>query len=215
VVVDPDPAGAIHEALRRNRTAIACMATHGRGRSAALVGSVATEVVARGHDPLVLVGPLVGDRVRGEGVGVVTCLDGTPASTGIATLGLGWARLVVEPLVLLTVAEPVPPPVREGAPYRRFGPDDPDAFLKEVAADLPGDAPVDTVAVFDPISPAEGVRSYLRDNPAYLVMVASHARTGVALLVFGSTAGNVVHHSRSPVLVIPRQSASGLEGGQR
>jgi len=42
VVVGRDPAGAIHEAVRRLQNAVACMATHGRARSAALVGSVAT-----------------------------------------------------------------------------------------------------------------------------------------------------------------------------
>jgi nucleotide-binding universal stress UspA family protein len=54
VLVDRDPAGAIHEALRKLDSAVACMATHGRARSAAPLGSVAIEVFARGHDPLVL-----------------------------------------------------------------------------------------------------------------------------------------------------------------
>jgi hypothetical protein len=77
VVVDLDPAGAIHEALRLH-LAVACLASHGRGRSAAVIGSVATEVVARGHDPVVVVGPMV-EPHRGRH-GVVACLDASPAS---------------------------------------------------------------------------------------------------------------------------------------
>lgn len=54
VVVDRDPAGAIHEALRKLDNDVACMATHGRARSAAVLGSVAIEVATRGRDPLIL-----------------------------------------------------------------------------------------------------------------------------------------------------------------
>jgi nucleotide-binding universal stress UspA family protein len=208
VVLDPDPAHAIHDALLLNRPAVACMATHGRGRSAALVGSVATEVVARGHDPLVLVGPLVGDR-RGPAVGVVTCVDDTPASAALIPLALGWARRLVQPLEVVTVAEPAPRSVRDGSFHRRFGPEgDVEAFLKELLARVSIDegAAVSAVALYDPISPAEGVRSYLyrRDDPAALVVVSSRVRTGVSRLVFGSVAAAIVHHSPSAVMVVPR-----------
>lgn len=210
VVLDPDPVHAIHDALLVNRPAVACMAIHGRGRSAALVGSVATEVVARGHDPLVLVGPLVGDR-RGPAAGVVTCVDDTPASAALIPLALGWARRLVQPLEVVTVAEPVPRSVSDGSFHPRFGPEgDVDAFLKELLARvaIDEDAPVSAVPLYDPISPAEGVRSYLyrRDDLAALVVVSSRARTGVSRLVFGSVAATIVHHSPSPVMVVPRRT---------
>lgn len=219
VVLDPDPVHAIHDALLLNGPAVACMATHGRGRSAALVGSVATEVVARGHDPLVLVGPLVGDR-RGPAVGVVTCVDDTPASAALIPLALGWARRLVQPLEIVTVAEPVPPSVRDGSFHRHFGPEgDVEAFLKELLARVPIDegSPVSAVALYDPISPAEGVHSYLyrRDDPAALVVVSSRARTGVSRFVFGSVAAAVVHHSPSPVMVIPRRMLAESEAALR
>lgn len=208
VVLDPDPVHAIHDALRLNGTAVACMATHGRGRSAALVGSVATEVIARGQDPVILVGPLVGDR-PGPAAGVVTCVDDTPVSAALIPLALGWARRLVQPLEVVTVAEPVPPSVRDDSFHRRFGPEgDLDAFVKELLARVPIDegAPVAAVGLYDPISPEEGVRSYLyrRDDPAALVVVSSRARTGISRLVFGSVAAAIVHHSPSPVMVVPR-----------
>lgn len=219
VVLDPDPVHAIHDALLLNGPAVACMATHGRGRSAALVGSVATEVVARGHEPIVLVGPLVGDR-RGPATGVVTCVDDTPASAAVVPLALGWARRLVQPLEIVTVAEPVPLSVRDGSFRRRFGPEgDVDAFLEELLASVPIDeaAPVSAVALYDPISPAEGVRSHLyrRDDPAALVVVSSHARTGVSRVVFGSVAAAIVHHSPSPVMVVPRRTLAEPAAGLR
>jgi hypothetical protein len=132
------------------------MATHGRGRSVALVGSVANEVVARGHDPLILAGPLVGDRPLGADV--VTCVDETPASAALVPIGLAWARRLREPLTVLTVAEPVPPPLDDRPERRRFGPDgDVEAFLEAMVAPVRSEAddvPLRTVPVYDPISPA-------------------------------------------------------------
>jgi nucleotide-binding universal stress UspA family protein len=221
VVVSLDPAGAIHEQLRqlgRDR-ALACMASHGRGRSAALVGSVATEVVARGHDPVVVVGPHPDEHASGEageapehpgGHGVMVAVDDTPASAALVPIGLGWAELLEEPLTVTTVAEPVPPPLRPDHPARRrFGPDgDVEAFLEGLVAPARQQGhKVEALPLYDPISPASGLELYLRDNPATLVVVASHARTGPTRIVFGSEAADIVRRSPSPVLVVPRPDA--------
>ena len=209
VVVDLDPAGAIHQALKQLGSAVVCMAAHGRGRSAGLVGSVATEVVARGHDPLFLVGPLVGDRPLGADV--VTCVDETPASAALVPVGMAWARHLCEPLTVLTVAEPVPPPLDDRPARRRFGPDgDIEAFLEAMVAPVrgeSGDVPLRTTPVYDPLSPADGVRTYLLDHPAFHLVVSSHARTGLSRVVFGSVAAAIVHHSTAPVLLVPRPDA--------
>src|SRR5579884_803353 len=166
VVVSRDPAGAIHETLRRLGRAVACMASHGRGGSAALVGSVATDVVARGHDPLVLVGPAGRHPLRPpeqrwgyrdweepfEGHGVIAGVDGTPASAALLPITLRWANLLKEPCTVLTVAEERPEPVRPGPVRRNFGPDgDVDAFLESLVRPLREDGhKVDTLAVYDP-----------------------------------------------------------------
>ena len=204
VVVDLDAAGAIHTELRRLGGAVACMASHGRGRSAALVGSVATDVVARGHDPLIVVGPFVSEEPRGTGV--LVCVDETPESAALVPIALRWARLFGEALTVVTVAEPVPPPVRDVPVYRRLGPrGDVEGFLEALAAPVRAEGDdVDTLVVWDPISPAEGMRSYLDEHPVGLVVVGSHARRGLARFAFGSVAASIVHHSPSPVLVVPR-----------
>ncbi|HEV7861467.1 MAG TPA: universal stress protein [Acidimicrobiia bacterium] len=210
VVVSLDPAGAIHEHLRqlgRDR-ALACMASHGRARSAALMGSVATEVVARGHDPLVVVGPHPDEHPGGHGV--MVAVDETPASAALLPIGVGWAALLGEPLTVTTVAEPVPPPLRPDHPTRRrFGPDaDVDAFLEGLVGPLHQQGhKVDALPLYDPISPASGLELHLRDNPATMVVVASHARTGPTRIVFGSDSASIVRRSPSPVLVVPRPDA--------
>jgi nucleotide-binding universal stress UspA family protein len=184
------------------------MASHGQGRSAAVVGSVATEVVARGHDPLVIVGPHPDGHPAGHGVAVA--VDDSPASAALLPIGVGWAGLLGEPLTVTTVAEPVPPPLRPDHPARRrFGPDgDVEAFLEGLVAPLRQEGhKVEALALYDPVSPASGLDLYLRDNPATMAVVASHALTGPTRIVFGSEAAAIVRRSPSPVLVVPRPDA--------
>jgi nucleotide-binding universal stress UspA family protein len=213
VSIDLDPAGEIHETARRLPNAVVCMGTHGRGRSAALVGSVASDVIARGHDPVVLVGPFVGDDPRHDERayrGVMACVDETPPSAAIVPIAQRWADLLDEPFRVATVAEPVPPPVRVGAvEERRFGPDgDVAAFLQRLIEPVErAGHPAEAVAIYDPISAADGVAVYLDDHPQYLLAVSSHARAGISRLVFGSQAAAIVHRSRAPVLVVPRPDA--------
>ena len=210
VVVDDDPAAAIHAALRRLTDAVCCMASHGRGRSAALVGSVVTELIARRHDPLVLVGPTIGDIAPwidpdGSRVGIVTCVDDSPGLRWLLPAALGWCDLLDQSALLVTVAEPVPPPLDDRPEQRRFGPPgDADDFLEWLAAPLRAQGhDLGTRVVWDPVSPASGLRDYLREHPTPLVVAGSHERTGLARVVLGSTAAAIVHESPAPVLIVP------------
>ena len=67
-------------------------------------------------------------------------------------------------LTLVTVAEPCPPPVRIGAPWRRHhGPnEDADEYVRRLGEQWALAAPgLDTFVVYDPISPAAGMEDYL------------------------------------------------------
>ncbi len=204
VVVDRDPAGAIHEALRKSPGAVVCMATHGRARSTAIVGSVATDVLTRGHDPLVLVCPYIDQAPRTADV--VVCVDGSPDSADLVTVGIEWADRLGERLVVLTVAEEMQDPLPGEAPRRRFGPDgDVERFLEELVkpARAAGHT-VGTRALYNPIGVWQGLYRHLSDVPAALVVVNSRVRPPAMRLVLGSVATTIVRHSPVPVLVVPR-----------
>ncbi len=62
---------------------------------------------------------------------------------------------------------------------------------------------METRALYDPTSVAEGLRTFLREHPAQLVVVSSHGDTGVHRAVFGNVAANLVRSSPSPLLVVP------------
>jgi nucleotide-binding universal stress UspA family protein len=207
VVVDRNPASAVHEALHKLGNAVACMATHGRTRSAALVGSVATDVVARGHDPLVLVSPYMEQPRRSSGV--VACVDDSPASAALVAVAVRWAELLSERCIVLTIAEDAPEPVTGGPIRRRFGPDgDAEAYLAALVEPFvtAGHA-VEAVVRYEPVNVWGGLYRYLMDNPAALVATNTRSRTGLRRLVFGSVAATIVRHSPSPVLVMPRREA--------
>ena len=215
VVVEADPAEAIHEALRKLENGVVCMATHGRARSAALVGSVATEVVSQGQGPP---DPGVPLREEGHGAppGVVACVDDDPAAQALAGIALGWSGLLAERCTMLTVAEDVPEPVTGGPARRRFGPDgDIDEFLDRLAEPLRAAGhTVDATVRYDPVSVWGGLYRYLGDRPATLLVAGTRARTGLPRLVFGSEASSIVRHSESPVLVVPATAPERNDDGR-
>lgn len=206
VVTAADPAAAIGGVADELDPALVCLATHGRGRIAgALLGSVAAAVLRGSRRPMVVVGP---DHREGTGLRparLVACVDGSPASEQVLPVAASWARTLGLQLDLVTVAEPTPAPVRaEATGFRHHGPDHPEQYLDGLVQDWSrnGLVPV-AVPVYDPISPAGGLRAHLDDHPAALVAVTTHARSGVERVALGSVAARIANISPAPVLVVP------------
>lgn len=213
VLVESDPVAAILAQLDGTGAAAVCMATRGRGRSAAVLGSVALGTVTRLGEPVVLVGPGLG-QLAGAGTpsaGVLACLDGSAESE----TGLGparrWARQLREPITLCTAAEDVPSPPTGSPPRRRFGLPDPEPYLAGHADRLrrQGEERVETLVVYDPISPAEALRSHMARQGVALVVAGTRGRTGLSRAVVGSVAASVVRDSAAPVLLVPPPPGSG------
>jgi nucleotide-binding universal stress UspA family protein len=215
VVLDGEPVQAIETKAAELGSCLVCMSTHGRGRiTGAVIGSVARAILQRSDEPIVAVGPIA-DRpglfgsASPEALSVprlVACVDGSPASASLVPVAAGWASELGMSLTILTVAEPVPPPLRAGASWRRgFGPDgDPEAYVAGLADEWRGVVPdVSTHVQWDAISPAEGVGTYLDDHPAGLVAVTTHARSGWERLFIGAAAAGIVRASIAPALVVP------------
>jgi nucleotide-binding universal stress UspA family protein len=215
VVVGDDPAVAIERRAAELSPCLVCLSTHGRGRIAgAIIGSVARSLLQATRQPIIAVGPFA-DRPTPTVPQppaplsiprLVACVDGRSPSESVLPVAAAWAQRLGMSLTILTVAEPTPPPVHPGATWRRHhGPDeDADAYIRRLGEQWKGTAPaVDTHVVYDPIGPAEGLHPYLVDNPAGLVAVTTHARTGLQRVVLGASAAAMVHWSTVPVLVVP------------
>jgi nucleotide-binding universal stress UspA family protein len=218
VEVDSDVAGAVHRRAAELDSCLVCLSTHGRGRVAGtLIGSTARDIIERGRHPVVVAGPLVvhpdpEDATAIPPLGadhVVACVDGTATSERGLPVAAAWGHALGMKLTIVTVAEPCPPPVRIGAPWRRHhGPnDDADAYLRHLGEQWALEAPgLDTSVVYDPISAAAGMEDYLAAHPAGLITVTSHLRDRFPHLVLGSGAADIVHASTAPALVVPVQA---------
>lgn len=51
-------------------------------------------------------------------------------------------------------------------------------------------------------TPADGILAYAKENQIDLIVMSTHGRTGLARLVFGSVAENVLHQATCPVLLV-------------
>ena len=112
-------------------------------------------------------------------------------------------------LTIMTVAEPCPPPMRIGAPWRRHGPnEDADAYVRHLGEQWALAAPgLDTFVIYDnPITAAAGMKDYLAGHPTGLIAVTSRLRDRFARKVFGSGAIDIVSASTAPTLIVPAQT---------
>jgi len=221
VEVDTDVAAGVHTCASNLDASLICLSTHGRGRaSGTLIGSTAREIIERCDQPVVVAGPVVvhadpDDETAIRPISVdhiVACVDGTPESE----LGLGvvaaWGDALRMKVTAVTVAEPCPPPVRIGVPWRRHhGPnEDADEYVRRLGDEWALAAPgLETAVVYDPIGPASGMKDYLAAHPTGLVAVTSRVRDPLPHLLFGSGAADIVHASTAPVLVIPVAAVKG------
>jgi len=203
VVVSPSPVVALLERAAASASVL-CLATHDRRPvSATLLDSVGSQIIEHARRPLIIVGP-AGDGSR-LGRDVVVALDGVHDAASLLSTAMTWAALLDAPLRIVTVYEPVLPDLRRPGHFtRRHGPPtDPDAYLDDLALRLrrgPDDR-IETVALADPVSVADGVAQHLSDRPA-LLLVAGAPR-GTQPLRPG-VLRELVHHVSIPVLVVPK-----------
>lgn len=200
-----DPAGAIIAATDADPPSIVCLATHGRDRSATILGSVATRLLDRTTRPVMLVGPEARPPCAGDSP-VVVAVDGVDEAddAALVRVALAWATALATGVVIATVAEPVPGSFHEGRPlHRACGPSDPEGYVAGLTARAAHAGTVATTRViYDPINVRDGLVR-LVDRTAALLVMGAHRRTRPLRVLFGSHAARVVHDVAVPALVVP------------
>ncbi len=180
VLVGETPATALIDALG-DTGCRAVMASHGRGRTAALVGSVTAAVAAEAPTPVLCVGPEAGMELDTSGWSgpVVATVDGSDLSARALPAAAGWAEVLEVPLRIVAV--------------RRPG-DEPEQGIAVDHETLSGDDVVRTVTAF------------ATEHEAVLIVAATQGRSGLDRLVLGSTAAGFVRHAPCPVLLVNRSA---------
>jgi nucleotide-binding universal stress UspA family protein len=197
-----DVAAALAEAVAASPRRIACLATHGRGRSAT-IGSVAASLVERAAGPVMLVGP--GARaVTATDAPVVVAVDGTARDHTLVAVALGWAARLARRLDIVTVAELRHPTLLGGGQRERArGPIEPERYLESLAARARGsDVQVVTRVVRNSIS-VRAALSLLLDRTAALIVLGSRPRERQGLMVSGRCWAGIVRDAAVPALVVP------------
>ena len=202
VVQDTDVGQALSETVAGATGRVACLATHGRDRSAAVVGSVAASLVERSDRPAVLVGP-VGRAVTAADAPVVVAVDGTGGDELLVPVALGWAARLARRLEIVTVAASAAAGHgEEAAPRRPRGPAEPERYVESLVARTEGaGVTVGSRVVYNPSSVRDGLVPLL-DRTAALVVLGSGRQRGAGRRVLGSHAARVVHDTAVPALVV-------------
>lgn len=170
------------------------MSSHGHGRSAAVLGSIADEVLRKMFGPIVILGPHVDPESAGRLDGTyVVPLDGSDAGETILPVAEAWAIEFGAVPWLVEVVGPGPhggPDVFESSYTSRLAATLRERSGREVEFEvLHGD------------NPAASVVDFARSTRASLVFATTHGRTGLERLRLGSVAAEIVRRSPCPVVL--------------
>ena len=185
-------AQAIGNEVEQRPGATVVIASHGRGRSAALLGSVTEELLERIFGPVLVVGPHV--TVNGFDGPIIATVDGSDESESALPLAAAWGiELRAEPWVV-EVAEP-------GAQVT--GDVSESAYPARLARKLASDSgrPVQ-FEVLHGERVHDEVADFASSLDASMIVASTRGRTGMSRFVIGSTAAAIVRHAPCPVLLV-------------
>lgn len=196
-------AGKLTELTTAQPGSTIVMASHGRGRSAALIGSVTEEVLRTTFGPMIVVGPHaeVPDFTRP----IIVTVDGTDLSESAVPLAAAWAIELGSSAWIVEVLDPglvLPPDIAETIYTSRLA--------HRMQALSGHEVEHEVLRSHDPV---EAVTEYATSKNASLIVAATHGRTGASRLALGSTASGFVRHATCPVLLVrpphlPNETAS-------
>jgi nucleotide-binding universal stress UspA family protein len=189
---------AITTALGEPADAIGCMTTRGHtGLGAALLGSVAEEVLKTTRTPIVMVGPNGSSAPPPTRGGImVLCFDGSDAAASLAPLTSSWAQALGLRVRLVTVLH------RDGEFIGNTDATETRDRARSLAARLDAGPVEARLELLDGLDPARTIADYSANEGAALIATAPHGR-GLSRAVLGSVATRVVRHSPCPVLLRP------------
>jgi nucleotide-binding universal stress UspA family protein len=169
------------------------MSSAGRGRSEAVLGSVAEEVLGLTFGPMIVVGPACERTWRAGGAPVVIPVDGSELSETALGIGVSWGiALGLQPwIVTVTKRAPITPPGVFDSAYP--------ASLA-VRMSRISHHRVEFEALHSG-SPAAAIVDFATENHAGLIVVSTHGRTGMHRLAMGSVAAAIVRHAPCPVVL--------------
>ncbi len=208
----------LDELLEEAPRALLVMNTRGHGRTAAVIGSVATDVLRTTRRPALLIGPSCKvSRFRLHGAMLVPVDTSDPSASALAVANSMVREFDFDP-VLVEVVDPATArdldAARSGPYGGKLSPET--ESLAQLARDLrwsTDPAQVDLEVLRDR-RPGRAIAEYAEERHAALVTMATHARSGLSRLALGSVTADVVAHAPCPVLAVaPDPTADKRDSG--
>jgi nucleotide-binding universal stress UspA family protein len=187
------PAQLVDDFADELGNSLVVVGTHGRsGISAALLGSTTAELVSRPGQATVVYGP---HAVPPTEIGrVVACVDGSEFSELSVEEAFRWCVALRVPLWIVQV---VPPGLPSYVTVFE------NTYVHNLSKELEGSgSPPAEWEVLHSASPANAILESFGDDPATMLVMATHGRVGFKRVVMGSVASEVVRGARGPVALI-------------
>ncbi len=191
------PAEEIVRAARDKKADLIALSTHGRGGALRLVaGSVAEEVLRHADIPVLITKPAT---VVHETRRIVIALDGSERSEEILPDVLRLARKLNAEVDVIRAVQPAMAAGMGEAPIV-LPPEDVMPYLKGVVKRLEAEGLKVNAAALEGRA-ANAILQYAQETKASLLCMATHGRSGLARLLLGSVAEEVVRKAPCPVLL--------------
>lgn len=186
-------AQAIADYVTELNGAMLVMASSGRGRSEAVLGSVMAEVLGLTYGPVIVVGPEV-DVDAEFAPELMVPVDGSELSeTALGLAGAWGIGLGLRPWVV-SVADPDHPQMGDAAES---------GYVSRMAHELASRTRRDVeFEVLHDDRPARAIARFAETLAPQLIVMATHGRSGLARLTLGSVAADVVRRAKCPVVLI-------------
>lgn len=170
---------------------ILVMSSHGRGRTAAVLGSVVDDVLRLTFGPVVVVGPHVADDAGRADGDYVIAVDGSQAAENILPIVGAWAIEFggVPWVVEVGQGDTAGSACESGYPAR---------LARRLSSTMGREAQFEVLHGDDP---AERLVDHARVNEASMIFATTHGRTGMARFRLGSVAAEIVKHATCPVVL--------------
>jgi len=213
VVVPGEPATVLLDEARGRHADLILLATHGRsGLGRLIYGSVAEAVLAKSAVPVFLARAWKagqGAPFGGKDAPILVALDATKEAERALPLARELASAISTGLSLIEIVPSVADEtLSEGGWARDFPPDiqvreekNAQDYLATVSAQIRAAGVPVTVSVRTDAIGA-GIPAAARDSHACLIVMATHAPTGLVRVLAGSVALEVLHRVGLPMLLI-------------
>jgi nucleotide-binding universal stress UspA family protein len=187
------PARLVDEFADEIGDSVVVVGTHGRsGISAAFLGSTTAELVSRPGTTTVVYGPHAVPPAEIERV--VACVDGSEFSELSVDEGALWSVALGVPLRIVQVVPPDLP-----AYVTVFE----NTYVQNLSRELQGAGNQAIEGeVLHAVSPAEAILGSFGQDPAIMLVMATHGRVGFRRVIMGSVASEVVRGARGPVALV-------------